>query len=139
MKKKIAVSDCVKDEIERLRSEAVLKLCFTPLYALPCEHFKVIFNNARSFHAHYNDVKGDPNMLNADVIGIAESRLIQSDCSDDYMLPGFQPPIRLDQDQIRPGGRPPHGLIVYIRNDFVLHREVSYSTETLEFLLLEII
>ena len=138
-RKNIAVSDCVKDEVERLKSEAVLSLCFKPLYSLPSENFKVVFNNSRSMHLHHEDIRADPSIMDADVIGIAESRLIPSDCNENYLFPGFQTPIRVDQNQKHPNTRPPHGLVVFLKNGCLLQRQLPYSTPTLEFLLVEII
>ncbi|VDI78482.1 Hypothetical predicted protein [Mytilus galloprovincialis] len=95
----IAVADCVRQELHRLRTDATLQLCFKPLYNLSSNYFKVVFNNSRSLHAHFNDLKSDPNILDADVIGIAESRLISTDENDDFHVPGFETPVRLDQSK----------------------------------------
>lgn len=43
-------------------------------------------------------IRADPSILDADVIGIAKSRLILSDSSEDFILPRFQQPIRVDQN-----------------------------------------
>ncbi|CAC5376929.1 unnamed protein product [Mytilus coruscus] len=99
----------------------------------------IVFNNSRSLHAHFNDLKSDPNNLDADVIGIAESRLISTDENDDIYIPGFEPPVRLDQRQTNSYTRPPHGLVLYYRSDCILHNTVTYSTPTLEFVITDII
>ncbi|VDI75458.1 Hypothetical predicted protein [Mytilus galloprovincialis] len=52
----IAVADCVRQELHRLRTDATLQLCFKPLYNLSSNYFKVVFNNSRSLHAHFNDL-----------------------------------------------------------------------------------
>jgi hypothetical protein len=54
---KIAVSDSVMEEIERLRTQAVLKVCYKPLYTIGNDSLKFVFNNTRSLHAHFQDVK----------------------------------------------------------------------------------
>ncbi|VDI49380.1 Hypothetical predicted protein [Mytilus galloprovincialis] len=64
-------------------------------------------------------LKSDPNILDADVISIAESRLISTDENDDFHVPGFEPPVRLDQKQTNFNTRPPHGLVLYYRNDCI--------------------
>jgi hypothetical protein len=107
---KIAVSDSVMEEIERLRTQAVLKLCYKPLYTIGNDSLKFVFNNTRSLHAHFQDVKEEPNITCADVIGFAESRLICRDLDEDYRLPGFAIPIRNDQSQANAAARPYHGL-----------------------------
>jgi hypothetical protein len=86
----------VKEELQRLRKSGLLKLCYTPLYNLGNYLFRFVFNNVRSLYAHLEDIKADPNVSNADSIGLAETKLIQSDSDDDYLLPGFAPPIRND-------------------------------------------
>ncbi|VDI56076.1 Hypothetical predicted protein [Mytilus galloprovincialis] len=112
----IAVADCVRQELHRLRTDATLQLCFKPLYNL-----------------------SNPNILDADVIGIAESRLISTDENDDFHVPGFEPPVRLDQKQTNFNTRPPHGLVLYYRNDCILHNTVTFSTPSLEFVIADII
>ncbi|VDI28356.1 Hypothetical predicted protein [Mytilus galloprovincialis] len=84
-------------------------------------------------------IKSDPNILDADVIGIAESRLISTDENDDFHVPGFEPPVRLDQKQTNFNTRPPHGLVLYYRNDCILHNTVTFSTPSLEFVIADII
>ncbi|CAC5376968.1 unnamed protein product [Mytilus coruscus] len=138
-KETIAVVECVQQELHRLRTDATLQLCFKPLYNLSSNYFKVVFNNSRSLHAHFNDLKSDPNILDADVIGIAESRLISTDENDDFHVPGFEPPVRLDQKQTNFNTRPPHGLVLYYRNDRILHNTVTFSTLSLEFVIADII
>ncbi|XP_063442198.1 uncharacterized protein LOC134722507 [Mytilus trossulus] len=135
----IAVAECVRQELHRLRTDATLQLCFKPLYNLSSNYFKVVFNNSRSLHAHFNDIKSDPNILDADVIGIAESRLISTDENGDFHLPGFEPPVRLDEKQTNFNTRPPHGLVLYYRNNCILHNTVTFSTPSLEFVIADII
>ncbi|CAC5391864.1 unnamed protein product [Mytilus coruscus] len=85
----IAIAECVRQELHRLRTDATLQLCFKPLYNLSSSYFKVVFNSSRSLHAHFDDLKSEPNILDADVIGIAESRLISTDENDYFYVPGF--------------------------------------------------
>jgi hypothetical protein len=59
-KDKIAVSDSVKEELQRLRKSGLLKLCYTPLYNLGNYLFRFVFNNVRSLYAHLEDIKADP-------------------------------------------------------------------------------
>ena len=65
----------VTEEMQRLQIDAVLELCYVPLYKIgPCK-IKIAFNNIRSLHKHFKDIDFEPNVLAADVIGFAESRL----------------------------------------------------------------
>ena len=131
---KIKVSDDVNQEIERLRTEAVLNLCYKPLYTLSDGSLKFVFNNTRSLHAHFEDIKEEPNIKSADVIGFAESRLISSDSDEDYRLPGFAMPIRNDQSQVNATTRPYHGLVLYVKNDFIIEDTVNFSSPLVEFI-----
>jgi hypothetical protein len=62
------------------------------------------------------------------VIGFAETKLMRSDANDKYALPGFGLPIRNDQHQSVVRTRPPHGLIVYVREGFVVDELSVFST-----------
>ncbi|CAC5411689.1 unnamed protein product [Mytilus coruscus] len=86
-----------------------------------------------------DEPKSDPNILDTDVIGIAESRLISTDENEDFYVPGFEPPVRLDQKQNNFNTRPPHGLVLYYRTDCFLHNTFTYSTPHLEFVKADII
>jgi hypothetical protein len=63
--------------------------------------------------AFFHDVKEEPNITCADIIGFAESRLVCRDLDEDYSLPGFAMPIRNDQSQANATTRPYHGLVLY--------------------------
>ena len=138
-KEKITVSACVTEELERLKKDALLKLCYTPLYNVQSNFLKFAFNNVRSLNAHFEDIKADPNVLCADVIGFAETKLMRSDANDKYALPGFGLPIRNDQHQSVVRTRPPHGLIVYVREGFVVDELSVFSTPDLEYIMADII
>ena len=136
-KDKITVADSVIGEMKRLRIDAPLKLCYTPLYTINDSFLKVVFHNTRSLHAHFDDIQADHNIKNADLIGIAETRLISTDRDENYEIEGFTL-LRNDQKQYSDQlTRPPHGLAVYVRKDAVLEY-VNFSTPLLEFMILDI-
>lgn len=130
----IAVSDSVREEMERLRSDAKLQLCFTPLYRLSPHCLKFVFNNARSLHAHHEDIKSDPNIKDADIVGIAETRLIASDSNDSISVPEFNISAQIDQLQISRKSRPAHGLTLYSKQDSQLINVFTFSNTDLEFI-----
>ncbi|KAK3108678.1 hypothetical protein FSP39_013177 [Pinctada imbricata] len=132
----LATDERVKDEMKRLREEAKLTLCYIPLYDVDPSHFKIAFNNARSFHKHFLDISVDPNILAADVIGIMESRLCRSDSNESYALDGFEM-YRCDQKIRASGVRPSHGLVLYLKNGLQCNQIFQYSTDKVEFLLCE--
>ena len=53
---KISVDPKVVKEMQLLRNEYKLDLCFSPLYMLENTHFKICYLNARSLHKHTDDV-----------------------------------------------------------------------------------
>ena len=71
----IGLDEQVHVEMQRLGTQATLELSYTPLYKIDPSRIKLAFNNARSLHKHFEDVQFEPNVLSADVIGFAESRL----------------------------------------------------------------
>lgn len=70
---------------------------------------------------------------------MAESRLISRDLDADYSLPGFATPIRNDQIPANPTTRPYHGLVLYVKNDFIIDDIVQFSSPLIEFIMVDII
>ena len=58
----MALDDDVNIEMQRLRTDAALELCYVPLYKIGSDKTKIAFNNARSLHKHYKDVQSEPNV-----------------------------------------------------------------------------
>ncbi|XP_062584589.1 uncharacterized protein LOC134246276, partial [Saccostrea cucullata] len=75
----LTVDDKVVEEMERMRKEAPLKLCYLPLYKTEQNKLKIMFNNARSLHKHFDEIKNEPNVVASDVIGFSETRLTIND------------------------------------------------------------
>jgi len=123
-------------EIERLRNESTVKLSYTPLYSIENNFFKFVFHNTRSLHAHFQNIKSDPNITNADVIGLAETKLLSTDSVKDYNIPGYTF-IRSDQ-QCSKTTRPPHGLALYVKTDIVIDEICKFSTPAIEFVMTDI-
>ena len=73
----MAVDEDVNVEMQRLRTEATLILCYVPLYKIDPHKNKIAFNNARSLHKYFKDVEFEPNVLAADAIGFDETRVMQ--------------------------------------------------------------
>ena len=109
------------DSDNMYKSKTSLHVNFTQLSPISNDILQVIFNNTRSLHLHYEDVKSDPHILNAHIMAFAESRLCSTDLDDTYTLPGYKL-IRNDQITVRgtPTSRPPHGL-AYISMNNSLH------------------
>lgn len=74
-----------------------------------------LFNNARSLHKHFFDIKADPNALNANIIGIGESRLCESERNEEFSLDGFK--IFRDDGETDHCSRSHHGIVLYVKNN----------------------
>lgn len=75
---------------------------------------KVAFNNYRSLHKHFDDVKHDQNHLSSHIIGLAETRLCNYVNTADCSLDGYQL-LRNVQATSSVSCRPPHGIAVYVK------------------------
>lgn len=56
----LAVDERVVQEMDRMRREVLLKLCYLPVYLAKQNQVRVMFNNGRSPHKHFDDVKIEP-------------------------------------------------------------------------------
>ena len=129
----MALDDDVNVEMHRLRTEAALELCYVPLYKTDPGKIKIAFNNARSLHKHFRDVEFEPNVLAADVIGFAETRLCRRDENVHYALKRFRL-IRLDDAEKESGNRPHHGLALYVKEYFQIQKVVKMQCKSFEFI-----
>ena len=117
--------------MQSLRTEAAFKLSYTPLYKIDPSKIKLAFNNARSLHKHFKDIQFEPNMLSADVVGFAESRLCTRDEDVHFALNRFKL-VRLDE--LAPETRPHHGLALYIKEHFEIQEVVKHHSQFCEFI-----
>ena len=129
----MALDDDVNVEMHRLRTEAALELCYVPLYKTEAGKIKTAFNNARSLHKHFRDVEFEPNVLAADAIGFAETRLCRRDENVHYALKRFRL-IRLDDAEKESGNRPHHGLALYVKEYFQIQKVVKMQCKSFEFI-----
>ena len=129
----MAVDEQGKIEMERLKTEALLEICYVPLYKVDPHKIKVAFNNARSLHKHFKDIEFEPNVLSADLIGFAESRLCTRDDNSDFALKNFKL-LRMDETGHDPANRPYHGLALYINDCFEIQRIEKFHSDICEFM-----
>ena len=87
---KISVDQRVIKEMEILRTEHCLKLCFTPLYMLDHSDLKICYLNARSLHKHIEDVRKDPNYSSTDILIFTETRFSPLDPDEMYTIDGYR-------------------------------------------------
>ena len=133
----IALDDDVNIEMQRLRTEASLELCYVPLYKIDPGKTKIAFNNARSLHKHFKDVEFEPNVLAADVIGFAETRLCSRDENVHFALKRFKL-IRLDDTVKETNNRPYHGLALYVKEYLQIQKFLKMQCKSFEFILADI-
>ena len=127
----LSMDERFAEEMKRLKGEAMLELCYTPLDTIDSsDHFKIVFNNCRSLHKHFEDILIDPNIQSAHIIGLSETRLLQRDSSSNYSMTGFKL-LRNDLNQQTQTTRPPHGLAIYVKDTH------CYSTPTSEFMVVK--
>ncbi|XP_078383840.1 uncharacterized protein LOC144666317 [Oculina patagonica] len=111
---KIKVSEKVKSEMNRLRTEATLK----PLAVLQTEGSPqtktILFQNVRSLHLHLDDIQSDYNIQKADVNIFVETKLCLLDRDDTYQMRGF---TLYRNDFNHSNIRTCYGTAVYIKND----------------------
>ena len=133
----IKVDKAVIQEMERLRREAQVALCYNPVKSNKC-NLVTVFQNAQSLHLHMPLIRTDSTFTNADVLCFAESRLHEIDLDVDYAIEGFLPVIRNDQFPKTPHMRPSHGLAIYVRNCHQVVPIHKISTEQFESLVINV-
>ena len=129
----MALDDDVNTEMKRLRTDATLELCYVPLYKIGSDKTKIAFNNARSLHKHYKDVQSEPNVLAADIIGFAETRLCSRDENVYFALKRFRL-VRLDDTVKEANHRPYHGLALYVKEYLQIQKVVKMQCKSFEFI-----
>ena len=75
---KIKVDNGVEHEIERLRTNACVKLSYRPVISCESE-LVIVFQNAQSLRLHLPLVKSDGTFTDSDIICLAETRLQRND------------------------------------------------------------
>ncbi|CAC5380934.1 unnamed protein product [Mytilus coruscus] len=86
---KITVSQDVKSEMYRLRTDAQLQQCYSPLYNLDNCKMKIYFHNCQSIHLHIEDIKKDESIFASDVCLFVETKLCASDKNNLYEMENF--------------------------------------------------
>lgn len=128
----LTVDKKVVEEMERMRKEAPLKLCYLPLYKTEQNKLKIMFNNARSLHKHFNEIKNEPNVLASDVIGFSETRLTIND-EQNFMMEGYL--TLFNHEKRSHSYRPHHGTALYVKEDHLMKCISKFSNTLLEFII----
>ena len=134
---RITVDKSVVREMERLRRDACVSLCYKPVQTYHCD-LVTVFQNSQSLRLHFPLVRNNSTFTDADIICLAETRLQQSDKDEDYSIEGFHPIIRNDQKAKSDDVRPPHGLAVFVKRCHEIVSLSRISTEKFESLVLNV-
>jgi hypothetical protein len=133
---KISVDQRVVKEMEMLRTERSLKLCFTPLYMLDHSDLKVCYLNARSLHKHIEDVQKDINYSSTDIVIFTETRFSPLDPDEMYNINGYRL-FRNDTSQFSGPGRPYGGTAAYSRIPLKEGYPHSHNISGIEFTIIK--
>ena len=82
---------------------------------------------------HFRDVEYEPNVLAADAIGFAETRLCRRDENVHYALMRFRL-ISLDDAEKESVNIPHHGLALYVKEHFQIQKVVKMQCKSFEFI-----
>ena len=93
-----------------------------PLYSVPDDILKIVYNNACSLKKHFHDVKCNYNFLASDIIWISETKLKSMDITEHYTVRNFKTYI-LDHPKTQ---TPYHGLMLYIHNSIEVQHIRKY-------------
>jgi len=130
---KIVISEAVKTEMLRLRTEAKLQIkCMLP--ATTDGQLVVGFQNVRSLHKHFQGLKNHHLVQQFGVLGVAETKLWSSDISENYSIDEFRMHLKDYPRNKNTRVRPPYGLVAYHKTEAVL--QAPYSKQQAEFLIL---
>ncbi|XP_061178430.1 uncharacterized protein LOC133187077 [Saccostrea echinata] len=134
----LAMDEQVVEEMERMKKDVPLQLCYVPLYQLDLHSFKIAFNNCRSLHKHFPQIQNEPNIVASDVVGFSETRLTSADVAENYQLQGYtavfnhETTANLDR-------RPHHGTAIYVKNDYKTTCISKLNTGFIEFIMTTVI
>lgn len=113
----------------RLREHSLLHSC-VPILSNILEDLKIVYHNCRSLHLHIKDLITEKNMLDSDIVAVAESRLVQSDRNDEYSIPGFRI-YRFDDEHNQDARiRTCRGIVLYSKIDFQHLQRISLGLAT---------
>lgn len=96
--------------------------------------FKVAFNNSRSLHKHFPQVKSEPNILASDVVGFSETRLCDVDKLHNLQLQGYT--ATFNNEVTSHFNRRHHGtaLYMYVKTDYTVTCISKFNNGSVEFI-----
>ena len=127
------MTNSVVKEMSRLRQEAPIALCYTPLYRIESDFIKIAFINSRSLNKHIHDIRADYNLKEADILGIAETWLTNQDQNENIVLQGYEM-YRKDSNASTANSRPHRGIMLYVKETVEVISIQDYSDLNVEFI-----
>lgn len=112
--------------MDRLRNEKGINDDIPSLKSFDACKLKVCFHNCRSLRKHFHDFSQESNLLSADVIGLAETRL-PDEGRVGYEIDGFEMFTVSEQAS--------HGLAVYYKSTLLFKYYVSRTVCDIEYVL----
>ena len=103
-------SEKADEEIDRLRRNAIMPLLVPDLQKV--NDYKVVFYNMQGLKSHFEDVKSDTNLMEANILMGAETNLNASDPVSNFQIPVVFNGSRFDDSS----GKIGRGLIVYAKD-----------------------
>jgi hypothetical protein len=131
--KKISVTNSVVKEMSRLRQDAPITLCYTTLYKIESNLIKISFINARSLNKHIHEIRADHNLIESDILGVAETWLTNQDQNENLVLQGHEM-YRKDSNAGVGNSRPHRGIVLYVKETVDVVSIQDYSDLNIEFI-----
>ncbi|XP_062569080.1 uncharacterized protein LOC134231172 [Saccostrea cucullata] len=133
----LAMDEQVVEEMDRMKKDVPLLLCYVPLYQVDFNSFKIAFNNCRSLHKHFQQIQDEPNIVASDVVGFSETRLTSVDVAENYQLQGYTAVFNHETTD-NMDRRPYHGTAVYVKNVYNTTCISKLNTGSMEFIMVNI-
>lgn len=126
----VKVDKHVAQEMQRLRTDASLKLAYVPLALTPGPTFTFAALNTRSLARHVQEVAANHDLRVCDVLVVTESRVSERHCMETLALP-MHPHMHSNPAYETATG-PVHGTMVYSKVPFAGTPPRNLSTPALE-------
>ena len=102
--------------MQRLRTEAQLKPCITPIYNADPINFKLCSLNCRSLHKHIDDIRNDHNYSATDISIFFETRFSPTESDSTYTINNYN--LFRNDGVSNTNVRPYGGTAVYTTLDY---------------------
>lgn len=136
---KISVSNAVKTEMDRLRSNNCVQICLPYIQSINNRYLKIGFHNCRSLHKHKAAVHSELQLHSFDIAAYSETHHNSSD-ENSYQLEGYSVFLSENESSLHNtvvGPNPFHGLAVYWKHH-TANLVMSTTVQGIELAVMEI-